>query len=80
METTTIMQELKDESPDLFRNFTRTNLCLFEEIVEKVTPYIQKQGTHLRKLLPSRLRVAITLRFLATGQSYSSLQYTFRVA
>ena len=75
-----LMQELKNETPELFRNFTRTSGCLFDEIVEKVTPYIEKEETFFRKPLPPGLRVAITLRFLATGESYISLQYSFRVA
>ena len=40
-----LMQELKNETPELFRNFTRTSGCLFDEIVEKVTPYIEKEET-----------------------------------
>ena len=75
-----LMQELKNETPELFRNFTRTSGCMFDEIVEKVTPYIEKEETFFRKPLPPGLRVAITLRFLATGESYISLQYSFRVA
>ena len=75
-----LMQELKQETPELFENFTRTEYCLFQEIVEKVTPYIERQETQFRKPLPPGLRVAITLRFLATGESYKSLQYTFRVS
>ena len=75
-----LMQELKNETPELFRNFTRTSGCMFDEIVEKVTPYIEKEETFFRKPLPPGLRVAITLRFLATGETYTSLQYTFRVA
>ena len=53
---------------------------MFDEIVEKVTPLIERQETFFRKPLPPGLRVAITLRFLATGDSYVSLQYNFRVA
>ena len=40
-----LMQELKNKTPELFRNFTRTSGCLFDEIVEKVTPYIEKEET-----------------------------------
>ena len=75
-----LMQELAKETPELFRNFTRTSENLFNEIVEKVTPHIEREETYFRKPLPAGLRVAITLRFLATGDTYISLQYNFRVS
>ncbi|XP_066949365.1 uncharacterized protein [Macrobrachium rosenbergii] len=74
------MEELVSKNPELYRNFTRTDGDIFSEIVECVTPYIQKQRTFWREPLTPGLRVAITLRFLATGDSYKSLQYAFPVA
>ncbi|XP_066974246.1 uncharacterized protein [Macrobrachium rosenbergii] len=53
---------------------------IFSEIVERVTPYIQKQRIFWREPLTPGLHVVITLRFLATGDSYKILQYAFRVA
>ena len=75
-----LMQELSRECPELFKNFARMDRQLFDDIVERVTPLIQKKTTFWRKPIPAGLRVAITLRFLATGDSYKSLQYSFRVA
>ena len=75
-----LMKELRNETPELFMNFTRTSACLFDEICEKITPLIEKEETFFRKPLPPGLRLAITLRFLATGETYTSLQYNFRVA
>lgn len=75
-----LMEELAAESPELYKNFTRINKELFNEIADRVTPHIQKQLTFWRTPLAPGVRVAITLRFLATGESYKSLQYSFRVA
>ena len=75
-----LMRELSLETPDLYRNFMCLDEPLFYEIVEKVRPYIQKEVTSLRQPLEVGLRVAITLRFMATGDSYKSLGYGFRVA
>ncbi|XP_068250226.1 uncharacterized protein [Palaemon carinicauda] len=74
-----LMGELADECPELFKNFTRMNQTLFNEIVELTTPLIQKT-TWWRTPIPPGLIVAVTLRFLATGSSYKTLGYAFRVA
>ncbi|CAH1966479.1 unnamed protein product [Acanthoscelides obtectus] len=46
----------------------------------KVRLDIEKQDTYLRSSISSELRLAITLRFLATGDSYRSLEYLTRVS
>ena len=76
----TIMKELSTESPLLYRNFTRINEALFDEIVLLVTPHIRRRMTYWRRPIEPGLRVAITLRYLATGETYRSLAYQFRVA
>ncbi len=49
-------------------------------MVERLTPIISKQDTNYRKSLDPGLKVAITLHYMATGDSSKSLQYGFRVA
>ena len=75
-----LMQELATECPELFKNYTRMSKTVFDEIVEAVTPLIQKQRTNFRRPVPPGLRVAVTIRFLATGDTYQSLSFAFRVA
>ena len=62
------------------RNFVRLSPELFTELVEKVGPVFQKEKTRFHEPLPAGLKIAITLRYLATGDSYKSLMYGFRVA
>ncbi|XP_069766984.1 uncharacterized protein [Narcine bancroftii] len=74
-----------DETPSKgdvrsFENFLRVDPEMFMKLVAHLTPRIQKQDTNFRKALPPGLKVAITLRFLATGNSYKSLPYGFCVA
>lgn len=57
--------------------FLRLSLEEFETIHTLVEPFIKKMDTHWRTAITSKERLAITLRYLATGDSYSSLQYTF---
>ena len=74
-----LIQELAEEDPLLYKNFMRLDEGLFDEIVVRVTPLIEKKTTWWREPLSVGLRVAITLRFLATGSSYRTLGYSFRV-
>jgi len=75
-----LMNELQVEDQASFRNFLRVDPALFNELVDRVGPLIQKEDTFFRKALPAPLKLAITLRHLATGGSYRTLQYGFRVA
>ena len=73
----TLMPEL---SPKKYKNFLRMDETIFQELVERVRPIIQKQSTNWREPINVGLRLAITLRFLATGDSYRTLAYAFLVA
>ena len=75
-----LMAELKREQPTDYKNFLRMDAELFSEIVRRVGPAIAKGDTFMRKCLEPGIKIAITLRYLATGESYMSLQYSFRVA
>ena len=56
------------------------NSDTFEELIRLVSPGLKKRCTRLRKSLSVEEKVACTLRFLATGESYYSLQYQFRIS
>ncbi len=53
---------------------------MFFELVDRLLPRIEKQDTWYQKALQPGLKVAITLQYLATGDSYHSLMYNFQVA
>ena len=72
-----LIHELSGEDKHLYRNFLRLDEGLFNEIVERLRPHIEKKITRWREPLDVALRVAITLRFLATGNSYKSLGTVF---
>ena len=46
----------------------------------KVRPYITKQTTPMRKPISAEEYLSVTLRFVATGENYSSLWYQFRMS
>lgn len=75
-----LMRVLSRDDPELYRNFVRMNEALFNEIVERIQPRLEKQRTFWRKPLDVGLRLAVTLRFLASGCSYKDMAFDFRVA
>lgn len=69
------LSELVAEPSGEFKKFTRMSTTGFEVLLNKISPLITKQDTQLRMALPARMRLAITLRYLATGDSFQSLHF-----
>ena len=75
------MHELTTEDQTSFKNFLRVDPGIFMELLHRVGRRIEKHiDTFFRTALPPELKLAIILRYLATGDSYKSLAYSFRVA
>lgn len=64
---------LNGELRSMFHGFLRMTSTEFENLVQLIGPKIAKQNTILRAAIPVTERLAVTLRFLATGDSFSSL-------
>ncbi|XP_065370802.1 uncharacterized protein LOC135962831 [Calliphora vicina] len=69
----------EDDDSD-FRNFTRINLLKFEELLKMVHNRIKKSDTVMRVAIAPRVKLCITLRYIATGDSYKSLEFLSRVS
>jgi len=74
----TLLNELRTEDETSFYNYTRLHRALFDELLHRIEGRINKKDTWYRNSL--RLKLSITLRHLACGDSYRSLSYNFRVA
>ena len=74
-----LMVELRNEDTASFKNFLRMPTDMYDEFVARVGPRITKQHTWYREPLEPGLKIVITLRHLASGNKYSSLQYGRRV-
>ena len=66
----TLHQELLVNDVPAFIRLTRFTPRMWHEIEERVTPHIQKQDTQMRLAIEPGLKLAITLRYLATGQTF----------
>lgn len=58
----------------------RMNINSFYALMSKVESHIQRQETNMRKSIAPIARLEATLRYLATGCSYTSLQYSTRIS
>ncbi|KAM3936050.1 uncharacterized protein RB166_003143 [Leptodactylus fuscus] len=73
-----LYHELRHD-PAKFAEFVRMPPEAFDVLVEHMGPHLLHQDTNMRKALSPTERLVITLRFLATGESFASLHLQFRV-
>jgi len=74
------MRDLEFNEDVLFKNFTRMSKTSFYTLLRIVEPMIAKQNIRFRESVPAEMKLAITLRYLATGDSFMSLMYLFKVS
>lgn len=77
--TNSICRELSLEDQNSYRNFFTKEPNLFWFSLNKVKATIQKKYTNMRRPIPPESKLQDTLRFLATGDLFASLQYLFRI-
>ena len=74
-----LMPELRYEDPASYFNFLRVPPDMFDELLGRLGPRITKQDTWYRKALEPGLKLATTMRHLASGDRYASMKFNFRV-
>jgi hypothetical protein len=63
-----------------FMTFCRMSYSDFDALISLVGPRISKKDTSFRKAVPVAERLAVTLRFLASGDSFTSLSFLFKMS
>jgi len=63
-----------------FKNFLRMTCTDFEDILKIIGPKIKRQNTNFRVPISMNERWAVTLRFLASGDSFMNLSYLFKIS
>jgi hypothetical protein len=74
-----LCHELRDQDEHGQLNFYRLNRNQYMWLLDKVRMQIQKRDSNMREVVPAESKLDVTLRFLASGESFTSLQYLFRV-
>ncbi|GFS21046.1 protein ANTAGONIST OF LIKE HETEROCHROMATIN PROTEIN 1 [Elysia marginata] len=75
----TIFENLKHDDEKFF-NYARMTYSSFEELLTLVQDIIYHSSLNYREAIGPEEILLVTLRFLATGGSYHSLGYSFRIA
>uniref|UniRef100_A0A3Q1FAT0 DDE Tnp4 domain-containing protein n=1 Tax=Acanthochromis polyacanthus TaxID=80966 RepID=A0A3Q1FAT0_9TELE len=71
-----LMPDLKKD-PEKFRAYFHLSPELFSKLVTMVTPATEKIHTNRREPITSEERLAICLRFLATGDSFATIGFNY---
>ena len=74
-----LLNELRLEEVHIYKNYLRMTPKNFEEILSLIKDDISKKNTRMREPIPPEIQLAITIRFLATGNTYQDLSMCFRV-
>ncbi|XP_059369556.1 uncharacterized protein LOC132107342 [Carassius carassius] len=74
-----LQRELEMTDENGFGMLLRMTAEEFEFLLQMVGPLITKQHTKMRRAISSRDRLSVTLRFLATGKTFSSLSALYRI-
>lgn len=75
-----VLKELQYEDVETFYNFNRMYPRTYHHLLGLLRSKIEKQDTVMRQAIPAETRLLMTLRFLATGDSFRSLSCAFRVS
>ena len=63
-----LLRELAAEEPMGFKKYVRMDVPTFHDLLRRNTPEIRKANTNMRESIPPAQRLAVTLRYMATGK------------
>jgi hypothetical protein len=74
-----LFRELSSEDPQEYIKHMRMSVEKFDELLQLVESYISKTDTVMKTAVSARLKLEVTLRFLTSEDSFSSLALLFRI-
>lgn len=74
-----LVKEITYADREKYMQYLRMSETNFRQLLRLVEPYIKKQHV-IREPIPSYTRLQICLRYLASGDSMSSISFAFRVS
>ena len=74
-----LIPELRAADREYFFRYFRMNPERFDHLLELVGDKIVKKDTRFRKSISAKERLAVTLKFLASGDAQQSISYSYRI-
>ena len=75
-----LFQELLLEDAKFFKEFIRSDRLHFQFLVERLYPHLIKRDTVTWKSIKPDKKCCLFLRCIASGESFRSLEYQFRIS
>jgi hypothetical protein len=75
----TLLKELAEENPSDYVRHLRMSPEKFDELLVMIEPSIRKKDTAMRMAIPTRTKLEVTLRYLASSDSFRTLHHLYRV-
>jgi hypothetical protein len=69
------LHELNIEDGSEFRNFVRMTKSDFEVLLQRIGPIIQRKDTKYHEAISASIRLAVMLRYLASGPILRSVEW-----
>ncbi|TGZ46120.1 putative nuclease HARBI1, partial [Temnothorax longispinosus] len=69
---------MRFQNDETFFSYMRMSSIMFDSVLAKVGPKITKMETNWRRPIPAAARLAMTLRYLATGDGYQTIALCYR--
>ena len=74
-----LIKEMRLHDHSMHFNYFRMLPSTFDDFLRLIRPTLVKKKSRFREPLPPALRLAVVLRYLAVGESQTSLSYNFRI-
>ena len=74
------MKELELEDKVAYREYFRGNGQKFRFLMDSGSSAIKKKDTLMHESIRPDERIGVTLRYLATGEMFKSLEYSFQIS
>ena len=75
-----LLNEMRLHDHDLFFKSFRMSPATFKKLLQMVGPSIQREHTKMRKPISAGERLALTLRYLATGDAQATIARSYRMS
>lgn len=71
-----LLRDIAATEKEDYRNYFRMDEGTYNKLLQKITLYLTREDTVMRNSISVHERLALTLRYLATGRNFEDLKYS----